>query len=423
MLVSPQYRHGIPVTFRRQPARATVQPVTARAADGIDSQGLFWAPENWKGGPCLLAMHPQVDFTRHYAFPHLLDAGYACLGANTRYPNNDWATVHEQIILDVGAWVSLLKADPRVDKIVLLGNSGGGSLMGLYQSQAALDSPRRLSRTPGGKPLKLARTDMPEADAIIFLAAHRGEGNVLRDAIDPAVVDEGEPLSRNPELDMYDPRNGFREAPEWSRYSRDFIAEYRSAQADRVRRLDAMAREHIAENARAEELRGDPSFAGLPRDRRQDLLRSELFQPVMVVYRTMANLKYADRTIDPSPRPYGSLVSPRPDIMNYGLRGFARVTTPHAWLSTWSGESTNADLAKTGPGIRLPALVVQAEHDPEVYPESDARLIFDSLGSADKQMATVPGALHYFEPLGEDGGHLDAAMETIIDWLRSRFDS
>ena len=78
----------------------------------------------------------RVDFGRHYSFPRLLAAGIGCLGANTRNPNNDTDTVHEQIILDVGACVAHLR-DRGVRNVILLGNSGGGSLNAFYQAQAA----------------------------------------------------------------------------------------------------------------------------------------------------------------------------------------------------------------------------------------------------------------------------------------------
>ena len=48
----------------------------------------------------------------------------------------------------------------------------------------------------------------------------------------------------------------------------------------------------------------------------------------MLIYRTMANLNYVDNALDPSNRGYGSLLSERPDLMNFQLMGFGRVQTP-----------------------------------------------------------------------------------------------
>jgi pimeloyl-ACP methyl ester carboxylesterase len=423
-LIASQYRHGIPVVFRTASPQFRAEAVSVLAADGARSHGLYWThAAHPRPSTALLFMHPHVDFTRHYAIPRLLEAGYACLGANSRSPNNDFATVHEQIILDVHAHLQFLRRQPGIAQVVLVGNSGGGSLMALYQAQAQTAPARRLKQTPGGRSLRLAETDMPPADGIVFLSAHRGEGHVMTQVIDPAVVDEGNPWLTDAALDMYSAANGFREPPAWTEYSDAFIARYREAQLQRVARIDRLAHAMIRASHRAAQQIRQDGFAQLPQDERRDAWRAQVHQPVMVVNRTMANPAYADPRFDRSPRGYGSLMSPRPDIMNFDLRGFARVTTPHAWLSTWSGLSTNADLARTGPAITVPALVVHAECDQEVYEHTDARAIFGALASHDKELQVVPGARHYFEAgeAGEDTHALDSAMDVLVGWLSSRF--
>ncbi|MGE4239814.1 hypothetical protein [Ramlibacter sp.] len=423
-LVAKQYRNGIPVVFRTASDDFRAEPVSVHAVDGARSQGLYWThAKHPRPKTALLFMHPNVDFTRHYAIPRLLDAGFACLGANTRSPNNDSATVHEQIILDVQAHVAFLKKQPGIEQVVLVGNSGGGSLMALYQAQAQLPPAQRLKRTPGGKPLKLSETDLPPADGIMFLAAHRGEGSVMNSVIDPSVVDEANPWLTDASLDMYAQHNGFREPPAWSEYDAGFIERYRRGQLERVARIDRMARALIAQTQQMSQRAKEPNHAAMPQDERRDILRSQVFQPIMTVYRTQANLCYADARLDPSAREYGSLMSPRPDVMNFNLIGFGRVTTPQAWLSTWSGLSTNADLVKTGPSITAPALVVHAERDQDVFEQADARAILGALASQDKRLDIVAGARHYFEPdePGADTRALDAAMDVVVDWLAKRF--
>jgi pimeloyl-ACP methyl ester carboxylesterase len=370
-------------------------------------------------------MHPRVDFSHHYAIPRLIEAGIGVLGANTRNPNNDTDTVHEEIALDVAACVRWLREERGADKVILLGNSGGGSLFALYQAQARTDPGTRIASTPGGAPTKLPKTELSPADAMIYVSAHKGEGRIMNECIDPAVVDEADLHATDPELDMYHPANGFRPPPDWSEYAPEFAQRYRAAQIERVRRLDAVAREWLAVSAEAEQRRADPDFQRWSFERQQDVWRRAVQQPVMVVYRTMANLHYVDRHLDPSDREYGSLLSDRPDLMNRQLMGFGRLCTPRAWLSTWSGLASNADLLRTLPAIPDPTLVVNAGRDREIYPNTDARPIFEAVAAEDRTFVEFPKARHYFEPdFGETRApEVEALMERIVGWIQERFEA
>lgn len=424
ILISKTYWGGAPFNFRRKPRDAQVESLVLRTEDFRELHALYWTPAATpRPRIAVVCMHPRVDFTHHYSFPRLLDAGIGCLGANTRNPNNDVATVHEEIVLDVAACINFLRSRREVEVIILLGNSGGGSLSALYQAQANLPAGERIAVTPGGVSTRLPRATMPPADAMIYIAAHRGQGQVLAECIDPSVLDEHDPCATDPDLDMYNPANGFREPPAWTGYDDEFVARYRAAQLDRVARLDRRARHLIAlaNEAGAETER--PEFNALSAyEQRRIQARSEL-ESVMVVYRTMANLHYVDNHLDPSERDYGSLLSERPDLMNMKLLGFGRICTPHAWLSTWSGLSSNADLVRNLAGIGQPTLVAQAGRDREIYPRTDAEPIFAAVAASDKTCVTIAGARHYFEPdFGQkDSPHTEELMDAIIPWIQERF--
>lgn len=423
ILISKTYWGGAPWSFRRRPAGASVESLELRADDFRRFRALLWMPE----GPArpriaVVAMHPRVDFTHHYSFPRLLAAGVACLGASTRNPGNDLDTTHEDIVLDLAACVKYLRGKRGFERVILLGNSGGGSLAALFQAQAGLKPAERIAETPGGQPTRLAMAEMTPADGLVLVAAHPGQGRVLGECIDPAVTDEDRPLESDPALDMYDPRNGFRPPPAWSRYSEEFVARYRAAQLARVRRLDARAHQLIAAGRAARAERETEGFADRPVDDRLAIERRAFWEPVMTVYRTMANLRYADNSLDPSPREYGSLISERPDLMNLQLLGFGRVVTPHAWLSTWSALSSSADMARTLPAVAAPTLMVHAGRDKEIYP-SDARAMFAALASADKTFVELPQARHYFEPDfgATEAPQVEALLDAVVPWIHERF--
>lgn len=420
-LIAKTYWRGTQIRFRSPVAGVTGRPVALDTADGVRVKGLWWtADSNPEPRTAVIAAHPRGDFSEHHAFPALLAAGYGCLGANLRTLNNDADCEHERLLIDVGAYVAWLR-ERGVERVVLLGNSGGGSLFAFYQQQAVAPASARIAVTPGGRPSGLPEATLPSADAMVFLAAHTGQGLIMNEVIDPAVVDEARPLLSDASIDMYEPRNGFRPPPEWSRYAPEFVARYRAAQLERVRRLDALARELLADSDDAERTRVSPAFDALPAPARRRVLERASFEPLMVVYRTQANLHYADDSLDPSRRGYGSLLSPRPDLMNLQRHGFGRVVTPRGWLSTWSGLSSNANVLKSGPAVTVPTLVVQAGRDLDVYPVTHARAIVDAVAARDLTYVEVPDALHYFEEDESGASSLNDVMARTVGWLRERF--
>jgi alpha-beta hydrolase superfamily lysophospholipase len=423
ILVSKTYWGGMPFWFRRPPQNARLESLVVRTHDMRQIRALYWTSERATTPPKIgvVLIHPRIDFTHHYAVPRLVDAGFAVLAANTRHVGNDTMAEHEEMVLDVAACVRHLRERRGVEKIVLLGNSGGGSLLAFYQSEARKPAAERLPSSPGGSPTRFDSADMPLGDAMIYLAAHHGQGKILLDAIDPSILDESDVLATDPTLDMYHARNGFVEPPAWSSYSAEFLERYRAAQVSRVRRLDTIAREHIAHHESAAAESEAAGFAERPFEERQAVLRGRASETVMVVHRTMANPTYVDCTIDPSARDYGSLLSERPDLMNFTALGLARTVTPRAWLSTWSGLSSNADLVANVSRIEEPTLIVHAERDREIHP-GHAEAMLEGCASKDKKLVTIAGARHYFEPEpGEkETPHVDAAMSTIVPWIQER---
>ena len=381
------------------PPGTSVETLQLVTQDRAVAHGLLYA----RGGEntVVCVMHPRANFAHHYVTPALLEAGYAVLCENSRWVGNDSTLIHEPLLLDVAAGVAAMRA--RYDRVVLLGNSGGGSLYTFYLGQALAPDGERLRETPAGDPFDLNAFELPAADAMVYLAAHPGEGYYLLGAIDPSVVDERDPLSCDPALDMYEPRNGFEEPPKPSHYAAEFVTRYRAAQRARVERLDSLARQRIARRNAARARAGQGA---------RDDLRGSIASEYLVIYRTEADLRATDRSIDASKRDYGSLFSPRPDLFNYGPFGFARVLTPEAWLSTWSGLASRAEIPETGPRMTLPALVVGYTGDNGIFP-SDTELIASSLGSPNVERGWAD-ADHYGFP-AETGR--DRALELIVDWL------
>lgn len=355
-------------------------------------------------------MHPREFTGTPYLVPDVLDAGCAAWVQAPRAIGTDLRLEHEAALLDVAAGMAHLR-QLGFTRIVLLGNSGGAGLYAFYTQQSLRAPADRLTRTPGGRPVKLAEADMPAPDDLVFVSPHPGQGQLLMNGIDPSVVDENDPFSVDPSLDPFDAANGFVPAPASSRYSPAFLTAYRAAQRARVERLDARARAMLAERARAKQQlkAGDSSHAV-----RQRAAHTQ----ISLLWRTDADLRCWDLSLDPSDREVGTLWGRDPYASNYGSVGFARMITPESWLSTWSGISSNASFAKCGAEVTLPSFVIEYTGDQAAFP-SDMDAIYASLGTSAKRRERVRGN-HHGQALaaGEESGQV-LAGQLLQEWLHA----
>jgi hypothetical protein len=377
--------------------------------DGAKVTGVLRTPAG--ASTVVTIMHPRQDVTHHTLVPYLLQAGVAVWTQGSRSPNNDLNLLHEQAILDLAAGQVRLR-DAGFDNLVLLGHSGGGTLSAFYSSQAVLPPAERLTVAPSGRPVRLAEAVMPVPDGVIFLAPHPGQGALLQRVIDPSVTDEADPLSVDPTLDPFNPANGFAEPGESSTYAPDFIARYREAQAARIRRIDEVAR-HMVDESQAANRQFKESGDATAR-------RRALVPRLVVVHRTDADLRNVDLSLDANKRPYGSLFGRRPDLTNYGLVGFGRLSTAEAWMSTWSANTTNADFLRCAPGVVAPTLLIEFAGDQASFP-ADIAAMSAALGADDLTVAAVDGT-HFGGPLHKGGPTgAELAAREVRSWLADRF--
>ena len=357
--------------------------------DGALVRGLLWTPPNGKWKTAVILSHPRGDFSVHYACPLLAAAGYAVFGFSTRYINNDTDCLHENCIIDVKvAHDEMIRRG--AEAVVLLGNSGGGSLMAMAHAELGI------------------------GDGWVGMAAHPGEGVFMLQVIDPSVTDESYPFSRDPALDMYNPDNGWRPWPEPSSYDPAWLETYRAAQIARVARIDAVAKQSIADAEEAgQQLEGIHKSTNLAEWR--DLRARRVFTKYLTIYRTLADPAYLDLSIDPDQRPMGSLFAfPDPFEANYGRGGLARTMTARGWLSTWSGLSSHAKLADTMPDVKVPTLLVHPTADTEIRIRQAQAIVANS-GAADSTYLEMKGAPHYLE------GHRVEALAAVAEWIGKRF--
>jgi hypothetical protein len=407
----PRYT-GLPFSWDELPSDLDMTFAPVHSSDGVDTIGIYYCAKGHTPDVGVLVVHPRGDYSRFYAAPGLARQGYGVLCFTTRYLNNDTDAQHERMLLDLAAAMRWLRAQ-GMERVALFGNSGGGSLTTFYQSQAQKPAEERITHTPAGDRVPLAGEDMPLAWAQLQVAVHIGEGHFMGKSIDPAVVDEDNPVLTDAALDMYDPANGRRRYPETSSYDRGWLERYEAAQRDRCARLDARCRSALGLRRLADD-KGDG-------DGWNDRERLRRAVPYVIVYRTLANPAYLDLTIDPSDRNVGSSFTEGidPVIGNYGMNGLGRTMTPRAWLSTWSPAASNASMVKSLPASGIPSLLVNATGDSEIPPGEFAEIV-DGCHAEDKTVLTLRGN-HYLRPLQESDPDPRAELDGMLaEWLGAR---
>ncbi len=360
-----------------------VSPTARRNGAGfMPCQGLYHTPSGTRPKTAFVATHYNVDFSEHYLGEYLARRGYGFLGWNTRFRGNETYFMLEHALVDIGVGVRWLREAAGVERVVLLGNSGGGSLMGAYQSQAV--DPALVPVVEGMK-IPEAADELRPADLYVSLNAHPGRPEVLTAWMDPSVVDENDPVAADPLLDMYNEDNGPPYAP-------DFVERYRAAQEARNHRITAWVRAEL--------------------DR---LTTRGLYDRVFTMQRTWADLRLLDGNLDPSERPIGVCYAGNPRWANYSPFGIGHCNSLRTWLSMWSLETSPCRGAPHLAKITVPSLVIQSTADTGVFP-SDARAIHEALGAEDKTLEFMEGD-HYLE---SPGGARDEAADHIVAWLDTR---
>jgi hypothetical protein len=251
---------------------------------------------------------------------------------------------------------------------------------------------------------------MPAPDGLILVAPHPGQGKLLLSCIDPSVADERDPLATIDELDPYNPENGYaEEAAGGSHFTTEFIERYRAAQRQRVQHIDEQARELNVARIRARKRFKAEDATELDR-------RGSILTPIITTWRTDADPRCTDISLDANDRRYGSVISPKPSMSNFGVGGFGRLTTPESWLSTWSGLSSNASVERSLANVTIPTMIIEYTGDCSVFP-SDIENAKRALAAADVTHRQIR-CTHFAGPIqrGEPGGTAPT-VEQIVEWV------
>jgi alpha-beta hydrolase superfamily lysophospholipase len=366
---------SVPMT---ESARIDIYSGVARKA------GVIWGslhhPAQETDTVCVL-MHPGSNFMGHYLLPHLAARGVAAAGINTRYAGNDSGLIMENCVLDLGAAVQHLR-ERGYAKVILIGNSGGGGLVAMYQSQAEAPT---ITATPAGDPPDLTLAALSPADAIVEFMAHPGRAAVFTNWLDPAIGDESRPFARDANLDMFDPRHGLP-------YPDSFLTAYRAAQQDRNLRITSWVQEQLTEAA--------------------DSLGEKPDDLPFVVHGTCADPRFLDLTIEPDDRSIGTLWGDA-RAANYLPASLGHYSSWRSWLSQWGLTTTNCDGPLHLGRVSVPVLVMYGTADQACF-RSDALSLYEAVRHSDRKLVALEKADHYFTGRPD---LLEQAVDTLTAWL------
>lgn len=204
-----------------------------------DQGGVLYTPKTESSLPAtgIVLIHSDSDYYGFLPAPELAKRGFVVLASKVSVSRGPF----ENKLLDVARAVQYLKDSPLTDKIVLLGHSGGATLMSAYQAVAEngeeifQDDHRIVKMNPVGT--------LPRADALMLLDSNWGNGVMTLLSLDPSVTNNQSSRDLNPEYDLFSEENGFRK--DGARYEDSFVKKYQQAQAERNDSLIGHALTHL----------------------------------------------------------------------------------------------------------------------------------------------------------------------------------
>ena len=351
---------------------------------------------------------------------------------------NDYGNeMPERLLPGIAAAIRFARTLPSVQKVVLVGHSGGGPVLSFYQEIAengpsACQQPDRLYKCDGE-----GLDNLPKADALLELEANIGAPHRTM-SIDPA-VDPKNPKMRDPKLDMYLPQNGFDPKTNTASYSAEFIKRYQAAQHARSEAVIADAQARLkAIDAHTAPYNDDEPFVvpGMSEDAAG--ARLNLADPKILGRSHGPHvLLKADGTTPTQIVPVVRAPQAIPVRQRDTLAATVQNMTVRQYLA-FSAISTTQDFALTAdemkgfdwrssanslPGnvenVHVPTLVMAGSCMIHLVPLEE---VYDHSVAKDKEFVAVEGADHYFEACRpEFGDTRKRAFDYVEGWLTKHF--
>lgn len=405
---------------------------------GMWINGLLYTPEC--DAECrstaVLCMHSDGDYFTFPAGQALASHGYPTLCANVSRAQMPL----DKKLDDVRQCIEYLKSLSGVENVVILGHSGGATLMSCYQATAEngaeyFQGSEKIIPMGDVGPL-------PAADGVMIIDSNWGNGTMTLLSLDPAVKEEGNGVELDPEYDLSSEANGY--AHGGACYNENFVKKYLYAQHKRNNRLIDGALERLeAINSGKGSYRDDEPW--LLTGGNQMAPNNRLFpQDIRYLSHTRGEwpLIHADGSVSVGVVP--SLRKPRGAKSFTGVYGMgtAQLTVKqylasncvrttddfgydetHVYGVDW--DSSFCCTPGNVKGIHSPMLIMGMTGG---YEFLAAECIYENAAAEDKTLAFVEGASHMLVPArdceeypGQFGDTVKNIFDFAADWLEKRF--
>ncbi len=375
----------------------------------------------------IILMHPSADLTLHDMGGEMAKRGYRALGAAV----TEVSSTLDEKVLDVKHAVDFMYSVPGVTKVVLMGHSGGGTLMTAYQRMAeeGLDSVKGDNML-----IKCSLTEeMRPADGFMALDSNWGSAAMGLFSIDPAIIDENDGQKLDPELDVFNPANGY--SPEGAHYSRDFLDKFFKAQADRNNAIIKRALDRLTLINQGKGFYADDEPFIVPAAAQFSRCNKIFPQDISIFAGTKRahDLVHADGSVTNElikcvrlPRPKAGQAS----VLSSSFTGTVKIYLTHNSVRALedyamkSNEVTGVGWDEAYdctvgnvPHVKAPSLVVGMTGG---YEYLASEVIYDRLAASDKTIAFIEGAVHGFstnKAAEKFPGQFGDTKKTLFDFV------
>ncbi|RSX53155.1 hypothetical protein D2E25_1128 [Bifidobacterium goeldii] len=393
--------------------------------------------EHARIGVTIMLMHSDDVYHGFVPAPELAQRGFTVVTSTIQHA----AETLDEKITDLARAVDWAKQHMPNNRLILLGHSGGATLMSAYQAIAergeqVFQDEHRIIKLSHIGPLT-------PADGIMLLDSNFGNGVMSLLSLEPGLADPDDARTLKADYDLFAETNGWVNETEGAHYSPEFVARYVAAQAARNDQLIdyALSRLRLIEagEGRFEDdepmtILGGNQFAPCNRLFPQDLAylsHTEHEWPIIHADGTISEEIVASKRrprYSPAPTRINGLSTKQTTVRSF-LTNFAVRTHGFNYdASRVNGIDWDSAYCNT-PGnvqhIAVPALIMGNTGS---YEFMAAEQIYANIASTDKTLTFVEGASHNFTPEtsaeeypGQFGDTVTHCFDFVAHWLKERF--